>query len=46
MWNLFSESFKLELHDVHFIFGPNKDFISKKDHFHKDPVKCLYDCND
>ena len=29
VWNLFSESMKLELSDIHFIFGPNKDEMSK-----------------
>lgn len=28
VWNLFSESLKLELSDIHFIFGPNKDEMS------------------
>ena len=37
VWNLFSESFKLELSDIHFIFGPNKDEMSKPQHFHQDP---------
>ena len=37
VWNLFSESFKLELSDVHFVFGPNRDEMSHEGHFHKDP---------
>ena len=37
MWNLFSESFVLELQDIHFIFGPNWDHLSTNDHFHRDP---------
>ena len=43
---MFSESFKLELSDVHFVFGPNRDEMSMDGHFHKDPETCEYDCND
>jgi len=28
MWNLFTESFKLEISDIHFILGPNRDNLS------------------
>ena len=46
VWNLFSESFKLELQDIHFIFGPSRDDMSYPGHFHKDPETCEYDCED
>ena len=44
VWNLFSESFKMELSDIHFIFGPNRDLMSNPKYFHKDPATCDYDC--
>lgn len=37
VWNLFSESFKMELTDIHFIFGPNRDHMSRDRDFAKDP---------
>jgi|TARA_B110000285_G_C14947332_1_gene524996 hypothetical protein len=46
VWNLFSESFKLELSDIHFIFGPNRDMMSKPSSFHQDPASVDYDCED
>jgi len=46
LWNLFSESFKLEISDVHFIIGPNRDDMSVDGHFHQDPNTCEYDCLD
>lgn len=50
MWNLFTESFKLEISDIHFILGPNRDNLSNiqidypKDC--QDPSKIVYDCED
>jgi hypothetical protein len=46
VWNLFSESFKMEISDIHFIFGPNRDLLSRNDQFHQDPKTCEYDCKD
>jgi len=47
MWNLFTESFKLEFSDIHFIFGPNRDEMTNPNKFfHKDPETCEYDCED
>ena len=46
VWNLFSESFKMELSDIHFIFGPNRDHMSRDRDFAKDPAAFEYDCED
>lgn len=44
--NLFSESLKIELADIHIIFGPCRDHISDDNDFSKDPKSCFYDCID
>ena len=46
VWKLFSESFSMELSDIHFIFGPNRDLMSKPTSFHQDPATVDYDCQD
>ena len=50
MWNLFSDSFKMELTDVHFILGPSKDSLTDPDFDfpkYKDDLSDLeYDCDD
>ena len=36
----------MELSDIYFIFGPNRDLMSRTENFHKDPETCDYDCDD
>ena len=42
---MFSESFNLELSDIHIILGPSKDHMTK-DGLFKDARGCSYDLND
>jgi hypothetical protein len=44
--SLFSESFKMELSDIHIILGPCKDHLSNDNHFADDPKTCPYDIHD
>ena len=44
--NLFSESVHIQLSDMHMVFGPSKDFMSKDEDFSDDPKGCFYDFND
>lgn len=44
--NLFSESVHIQLSDMHLVFGPSKDFMSKDEDFSDDPKGCFYDFND
>lgn len=50
MWNLFSDSFRMELTDVHFILGPSRDSLTDPDFDfprYKDDLSDLsYDCED
>lgn len=45
MFNLFSDSVKLELHDLHIVMGPSFDHLSHPDDFAPDPKQCFYDLN-
>lgn len=50
IWNLFSESFKMEITDVHFIVGPSRDHVSdpRRDFPADcaDVTKLSYDCEE
>jgi len=50
VWNLFSESFKMELADVHFIIGPSRDSLTDPQYDfpkYEDGLDDLeYDCKD
>lgn len=41
-----SMSGRLELSDVHLIFGPNGEDVSVPSHFHQDAETCEYDTSD
>ena len=44
--NLFSDSVNIEISDVHLIFGPSKDNLSKDEEFSTDPKSSFYEVND
>ena len=43
---LFSESVNFSLQDIHLVFGPRTDNMSKNDHFSDDIKNCYYDLED
>ena len=43
---LFSESVNFTLSDIHMVFGPRTDNISKDEDFSEDVVNCFYDLDD
>ena len=50
MWNLFSDSFRMELSDVHFILGPSRDSLTDPEFdfpkYADDLSDLNYDCDD
>ena len=43
---LFSESVNFTLSDIHMVFGPRTDTISKDEAFSEDVKNCYYDIDD